>query len=143
MEAARHPVDDHVGRQRRLRAFLEPALADVSVRRLHKDELQLHCQCDAVCGQFAPGATGWTPAAGVAVSSCNNNWNYWNVGTRTQWNIDSQTYIGVDIVYQPADGEQRDCCDHSNNGTQPSALRTFSDQSAFIGQFRVHRNFYP
>jgi hypothetical protein len=99
-----------------------------------------------LCGaQFAPGnATGWTPAAGVAVSSCDNNWNYWNVGTRTQWNIDSQTYIGVDVLYtsfQTANGGI--AATIPVNGTQPSALRTFSDQSAFVGQFRVHRNFYP
>jgi hypothetical protein len=28
-------------------------------------------------------------------------------------------------------------------GNQPQALRSLSDQSAFVGQFRVHRNFYP
>jgi hypothetical protein len=28
-------------------------------------------------------------------------------------------------------------------GNQPAALRNLSDQSAFMAQFRVHRNFYP
>ena len=36
-----HPADHLVGRQRGLRASLEPALADVGLRRLHRHELQL------------------------------------------------------------------------------------------------------
>ena len=38
-------------------------------------------------------------ATAGAVASCNNNWNYWAVGTRTQFNVDSQTYIGLDVIY--------------------------------------------
>ena len=97
-----------------------------------------------LCADQFFGATGFTAAAGTSQSSCNNNWNYWNVGTRTQWNIDSQTYMGVDIVYtntQTANGGI--VASIPQIATQPTAVRTFSDQSAWIGQFRVHRNFYP
>ena len=94
--------------------------------------------------QFVRNATGWTAAAGTSQSSCDNSWNYWNVGTRTQWNIDSQTYIGVDVMYTSFQTANNGIsATIPVNGTQPSALRTFSDQSAFVGQFRVHRNFYP
>ena len=42
--------------------------------------------------------TGMTVANG-----CNNNFQYWTVGTRTQFNVDSQTYIGLDVIYtEPA-----------------------------------------
>ncbi len=34
---------------------------------------------------------------------CNNNWHYWNVGSRTQFNVDSQTYIGLDVIYTALD----------------------------------------
>ena len=32
--------------------------------------------------------------------TCDNNFQTWTVGTRTQFNLDCQTYIGVDVVYQ-------------------------------------------
>jgi hypothetical protein len=29
------------------------------------------------------------------------------------------------------------------NGTQAAGARTIANQSALMGQFRIHRNFYP
>jgi len=79
-----------------------------------------------------------------AVGTCDNNWAVWNIGTRTQWNIDSQTYIGVDVVYQVLNtADQGVIGTVAAGGQQPAALRTVSDQSAWMGEFRVHRNFYP
>jgi hypothetical protein len=90
---------------------------------------------------------GLASLAGVltaGVTGCNNNWNHWTVGTRTQFNVDSQTYIGVDVIYE--------VLDQNNTGVtpatygfapQPIGSRTFSDQSAWIAEFRMHRNFYP
>ena len=50
--------------------------------------------------QGAAGAAGQVFNAATAVTgSCNNNWQYWDVGTRTQFNVDSQTYIGLDVIY--------------------------------------------
>ncbi len=75
---------------------------------------------------------------------CDNNWAVWNVGTRTQWNIDSQTYIGVDVVYQVLQtATVPDGLATFGFGQQPAATRDVDDQSAFMAQFRVHRNFYP
>ena len=48
---------------------------------------------NAVC--FTQGLT----VAGVAVAGCDNDWSYWNIGSRTQFNVDSQTYIGLDVIY--------------------------------------------
>jgi hypothetical protein len=31
---------------------------------------------------------------------CDNNFNVWTIGTRTQFNIDSNTYLGLDVVYE-------------------------------------------
>ena len=78
----------------------------------------------------------------MAIAGCDNDWAVWNVGTRTQWNIDSQTYIGVDVVYQALKSATGPAM-FIGFGQQPVALRTISDQSAFMAQFRVHRNFYP
>ena len=80
----------------------------------------------------------------VATAGCDNNWAVWNVGTRTQWNIDSQTYIGVDVVYQVLQtATMPDGPATFGFGQQPGAFGIVTDQSAFMAQFRVHRNFYP
>ncbi|HEX5210224.1 MAG TPA: porin, partial [Pseudolabrys sp.] len=81
----------------------------------------------------------------VAVATCNNNFAYWAVGTRTQFNIDSQTYVGLDVVYTVLDQNQLGgaATFTSGQGQQPVAARTLADQSAWMAEFRFHRNFYP
>jgi len=75
-------------------------------------------------------------------AGCNNNWAYWDLGTRTQFNIDSQTYVGLDVIYTKLHQNQPGGY-VSGQTTQPVAARTLTDQSAWIAEFRVHRNFYP
>jgi hypothetical protein len=82
--------------------------------------------------------------AAVADPGCNNNFAVWIVGSRTQWNIDSSTYLGVDVAYQglkPATWATPHFL--NSNGAQPAAIRNVEDQGAWLAQFRVHRNFYP
>jgi hypothetical protein len=79
----------------------------------------------------------------MGVANCSNNWSVWNVGTRTQWNLDSQTSMGVDIVYQNLNTANAGAAVLATNGTQLGGPRTISNQSALMGQFRIHRNFYP
>jgi hypothetical protein len=82
-------------------------------------------------------------ANGVA---CNNNFNVWNIGTRTQWNIDSSTYLGVDVVYQKLETALAGLQANYGNGVVSNTAgspRDVADQSAWMVQFRVHRNFYP
>ena len=77
-------------------------------------------------------------------TSCNMNFAVWNIGTRTQWNIDSQTAMGVDIVYQRLNSASvGGPTVVAGSGTQPAAARSVSDQGSWMGQFRIHRNFYP
>ncbi|HEY1475982.1 MAG TPA: porin [Pseudolabrys sp.] len=91
----------------------------------------------------------FTLASTAAGLTCDNNWAVWNVGTRTQWNIDSQTYIGVDVVYQALKSASVNSATAGGfvtvgaGGSQPAAVRTVDDQSAFMVEFRVHRNFNP
>jgi len=84
-------------------------------------------------------------AGGMALNgtTCNNNFSYWNIGTRTQWNVDSQTYIGVDVMYTTLKTANSGMLSTLGAGTQPAAVRTIGDSSQWIAQFRVHRNFYP
>ena len=56
--------------------------------------------CAAEAGTAAQITAGTSPWVTSRTGTCNNNWAVWNIGTRTQWNVDSQTALGVDIVYQ-------------------------------------------
>jgi hypothetical protein len=97
----------------------------------------------ALCLQEVSGAA---PAFGTPAGvTCNNNFQTWTIGTRTQFNIDSQTYLGVDVVYQKLQTGLSGMTALYGNGTENAATgpRTVSDQSAIMAQFRVHRNFYP
>ena len=71
---------------------------------------------------------------GAANPLCDNNFTYWDVGSETIFNLDSNTYVGLDLVYQNLNT--------ASNGAVIGGS-TISDQHAFFGQFRVHRNFYP
>lgn len=80
----------------------------------------------------------------LAVACPNQNFAVWNIGSRTQWNVDSQTAMGVDIVYQRLQSASVGGTPLvAGSGTQPAALRSISDQGSWMGQFRIHRNFYP
>ncbi|HMJ42078.1 MAG TPA: hypothetical protein VK522_07350, partial [Pseudolabrys sp.] len=89
--------------------------------------------CNDIAGIVTAGAT-----------SCNMNFAVWNIGSRTQWNIDSQTAMGVDIVYQRIQSAQvGGLTTVAGSGAQPAAIRSIGDQGSWMGQFRIHRNFYP
>ena len=67
-----HRTDHGVERQRGLRALLEPALADVTLRRLCSSELQRPSQCHALrpCnGVWQRGAGTVAPADAVAATT--------------------------------------------------------------------------
>jgi len=91
------------------------------------------------------------PAFSANGAACNNNFNVWTVGTRTQFNIDSSTYLGVDVVYEKLEtglsGMLANYGNGSANGTGITGAgtgpRNVTDQSALMVHFRVHRNFYP
>lgn len=65
------------------------------------------------------------------------------MGTRTQFNLDAQTYLGVDVVYQKLHTGLAGMQANYGNGAETASPRVVSDQSAWMAEFRVHRNFYP
>ena len=104
---------------------------------LHQIQLQLH-RCNALlCAASKAHCTG------AAVAGCNNDLSYWDIGSRTQFNVDSQTYIGLDVIYTALNQANGGWPCTSAKASQPLAARTLSDQSAFMAEFRFHRNFYP
>jgi Porin subfamily len=95
-------------------------------------------------GGFAVGAG--LGAAALAAPGCDMNWNTYWIGSRTQWNVTKDFYMGVDVLYQKM-----------NSGTTPTGILggnmiqasgavapVFVDNpDNWSFRFRVHRDFYP
>jgi hypothetical protein len=70
------------------------------------------------------------------------DWSTWWVGSRTQWNVSKDFYMGVDILYQKMESAV-----NSVSATLGplvfGATRPADDQDNLSIRFRVHRDFYP
>jgi hypothetical protein len=80
---------------------------------------------------------------------CNNNWTSWNVGTRSQWNVTKDLYVGVDVMYDKLNGAT-----YTNaatavpiiapGGTSGVNQNMFSsNNSAWVTTWRIHRDIVP
>ena len=73
--------------------FWNPQLADLALRRLCRGELQRKRQRIALLVAMAPALVS---ASAVADAGCNMDWSTWWIGSRTQWNITKDFYMGFD-----------------------------------------------
>ena len=69
-------------------------------------------------------------------AGCNNLGLLERVGSRTQFNIDSQTYVGLDDYLYQLHPHDTGVLYFSGSGAQPVTTRTITDQSAWIAEFR-------
>jgi hypothetical protein len=86
---------------------------------------------------------GLAGTASLANPGCDQDWSTWWVGTRTQWNVTKDFYMGLDVLYNKLNSAS------STSGflgftpaTVNGPLR-LDDQDNFQFRFRVHRDFYP
>jgi hypothetical protein len=81
----------------------------------------------------------------VATAGCNNNWSTYWIGSRTQWNVSSDVYLGLDVMYQNLQSAQ------TGNGLVPTAViptatagtLAVADEGVWSFHFRAHKDFYP
>jgi Porin subfamily len=99
----------------------------------------------------AAGAITFAPAAGALagtsnVDACNNNFTWWQIGSRTQYNFTPWFYVGFDVIYQKLET--------ASNGAivtfvppagvaKPTALYGITDQDNYGLRIRVHRDIVP
>ena len=82
------------------------------------------------------------------------DWQTWWVGSRTQWNVTKDFYMGLDVMYSKLQQRQRFDGLAVSLAGRPGARhnrallvgggtlsRTIQDNWSF--RFRVHRDFYP
>jgi len=76
--------------------------------------------------------------------NCDMDWSTWFVGSRTQYNIDASTYLGLDVMYaklQSADWGIVGAMLHT--AITPNGIYQKADMDNWQFRFRVHRDFYP
>jgi Porin subfamily len=98
----------------------------------------------AVGGIAAPG--GITPLLG---NSCSPDFNYWLVGSRTQFNPHPLLDIGLDLFYSNIQTAYAGPANFAGSGSQPGCVNTpatgcsIADQGVVSALMRWQRNFYP
>jgi Porin subfamily len=105
-------------------------------------------QTNALAGAltFAGGPAGVAFPGTSNVAQCNNNFNWWQVGSRTQYNFTPWFYVGFDVIYQKLETASRDAVVTYTalGGTaKPTAIYTIQDQDNYGLRIRVHRDIVP
>ena len=98
-----------------------------------------------LCGAFGGGNAALVAGAAVATAGCNNDWNTWWIGSRTQWNITKDFYMGLDVLYSKLEGASTFNGLTTGNVVPSAAIAPNVDgnQDNWSFRFRVHRDFYP
>jgi porin-like protein len=85
-----------------------------------------------------------------AGAGCDNNWQSWWIGSRTQWNVTKDFYMGLDVAYLKVEGMSTTSSLVSGTAITPNAainnttsLKSVGDENIWMARFRVHRDFYP
>jgi hypothetical protein len=111
------------------------------------------CLTQAANGQPGSGTIAFNGIAGASTTAaCDNNFNWWAVGSRTQWNITPWFYVGFDVVYQKLETASNGALVNftaltggakpgQGGGTTPIYSVTNQDNVAF--RVRMHRDIIP
>jgi hypothetical protein len=106
-------------------------------------------QANAILCSLQGSGTGVGNFA-VAQPGCDNNWTSWWIGSRTQWNVTKDFYLGLDVAYLKVNGMSTTSGEVAGVAITPNAainstttLKTVGDENIWMARFRVHRDFYP
>jgi Porin subfamily len=108
-------------------------------------------QANAILCTLQGSGNGDVGVFAVANPGCDNNWTSWWVGSRTQWNVTKDFYMGLDVAYLKVDGMSTSSGLVAGSAVVPGAatsnstvgLKTVGDEGIWMARFRVHRDFYP
>jgi hypothetical protein len=96
-----------------------------------------------LCSGLGLGVGSGTAA--VATAGCNMDWSMWGIGSRTQWNVTKDFYMGLEVFYAKLNSASTPTglIGLAANGSKPGGAYTVTDQDNWSFRFRVHRDFYP
>jgi Porin subfamily len=102
--------------------------------------------CGAVAGSPLSGGIGsaTTPVTMLAGNTCNPDFQFYQVGSRTLWNPVRNLDIGLDVVYTKLYTAYQGPASLPTNGSRPAVANgAIEDQDVWSAMFRWQRNFYP
>jgi hypothetical protein len=96
------------------------------------------------CGVVSAGTVS-PPLTGVAsaTNTCNPDFSWWQVGSRTQWNPHPDLDVGVDVLWTHLNTAYKGTATLAANGARPAGPYAIDDQDVLSVMFRVQRNFLP
>ena len=98
-----------------------------------------------ICNSGTAATSGVT--FNTVAGACNVDWSLWALGSRTQWEPVRGLLIGVDVLYQYLNSASANTVTGTTTVTAGNGLAagtyTTSNQSAWVGAFRIHRDFLP
>jgi hypothetical protein len=104
----------------------------------------------AMCANLATltaNLAGTAASAAGRAGGCDLDSNQWQIGTRTQWNITKDLYVGVDLVYHKVNTATFNAVGQAGlaaaAGKATSASYTTGDVDTFAGVWRIHRDIVP
>src|SRR5262245_820823 len=75
-------------------------------------------------------------------NSCSPDYDFYEIGSRTQWNPVPQLDIGLEVLYSKRNTAFKGAAVVPASGSRPPVL-VIDDQDAWSAMFRWQRNFYP
>jgi hypothetical protein len=107
-------------------------------------------QANAILCSLQGSGNGGIGTLAVALPGCDNNWTSWWVGSRTQWNVTKDFYMGLDVAYLKTNSMSTTSGLVAGTNIVPNAgtnatipLKALGDEGIWLARFRVHRDFYP
>jgi hypothetical protein len=101
-----------------------------------------------VCVGTGGGNGSTASPIAIATPGCDMNWQTWWIGSRTQWNVTKDFYMGVDVLYSKLNSASTFNGLTTGTNLNPAGLgfgipTKVSDMDNLQFRFRVHRDFYP
>ena len=97
----------------------------------------------SVCARPFAGLIGnLAVVTALAGNSCNPDFSFYQVGSRTQFNPVPQLDIGLDVLYTGLNTAYKGPGTYAANGSRP-AITLFDNQGVWSALVRWQRNFYP
>jgi hypothetical protein len=96
-----------------------------------------------ICASLAASSAAGSFSA--PISNCDPDFQFWYVGSRTQWNITPSFYIAADVAYMRLETAFAGTgfFTAATGAPRPSGLYTVEDQDAIAGTVRVHWDILP
>ena len=95
-------------------------------------------------GERRATASAAALAPAVRHQRLRSDWQTWWVGSRTQWNVTKDFYMGLDVMYSKLESATAFVTPAGSFSVSPNVLpASETDPDNWSFRFRVHRDFYP